>query len=79
MGVDDVVRGTGCRLLQRKGSVGVWAGGVGSLAVDYWGGGVTGGRRQGMLCVVFRERVIYNGCIMGSGVDIFEGDWKGWV
>jgi hypothetical protein len=43
------------------------------------GGGVTGGRRQGMLCVVFRERVIYNGCIMGSGVDIFEGDWKGWV
>ena len=43
------------------------------------GGGVTGGRSQGMLCVVFRERVIYNGCIMSSGVDIFESDWMGWV
>ena len=42
-------------------------------------GGVIGGRRQGMLCVVFRERVIYNGCIMGSCVDIFEGGWLGWV
>ena len=42
-------------------------------------GGVTGGRRQGMLCVVFREGVIYNGCIMSSCVDIFEGDWLGWV
>ena len=28
MGVDEVVRGTGCRLLQREGSVGVWVGGV---------------------------------------------------
>jgi hypothetical protein len=43
------------------------------------GGGVTGGRRQGMLCVVFRERVIYNGCIMSSCVGIFEGGWLGWV
>ena len=42
-------------------------------------GGGTGGRRQGILCVVFEEGVVYNGCIMGSGVDIFEGDWKGWV
>ena len=42
-------------------------------------GGVTGGRRQGMLCVVFRERVIYNGCIMSSCVDVFEGGWLGWV
>ena len=43
------------------------------------GEGVTGGRRQGMLCVVFGEGVVYNECIMGSGVDIFEGDWRGWV
>ena len=28
MGLDEVVRGTGCWLLQREGSVGVWVGGV---------------------------------------------------
>ena len=72
MGADEVVRGTACRLLQREGSVGVWAGGVGSRAV-------TGGRRPGMECVVFGEEVVYNGCIMGSGVDIFGGDWREWV
>jgi hypothetical protein len=28
---------------------------------------------------MFRDGVVYNGCIMSSGVDIFEGDWKGKV
>ena len=77
MGADEVVK-TCCRLLQREGSIGVWGGEVGSLAVDYWGE-VTGGCRQDILCVVFREVVVYNGCIMSSCVDIFEGDWMEWV
>ena len=78
MGVEEIVRGTGCRLLQREGSVGVWVGGVGSLAVDYWGGNRWAQARH-VVCGVQRERVICNGCIMSSCVDIFEGGWLGWL
>ena len=54
-GVDEVVRGTGCRLLLREGSVGVRAGGVGSLAVDYWGGGNRWAQARHVVCGVQRE------------------------
>ena len=76
--MDDVVRGTGCRLLQREGSVGVWVGGVGSLAVDYWRGNrwaqarhvVCGVQREGYLQWVHHEQLggYLWGWLVGVGV-----------